>query len=89
MRADGKAGEGLFVRASSDKTRPNGLKLTEGRFRLDMWRKGHGRAHSSSGKMTMTMQFVVRLFSELIFLECFNLLLLCMHFMDKYLPVRV
>lgn len=55
MRAYRKAGEGLFLQARSDKTRPNGLKLTEGRFRLDMRRKGHDRAHSSSAKMTMTM----------------------------------
>ncbi|GAB0190177.1 hypothetical protein GRJ2_001483000 [Grus japonensis] len=31
-----KAGEGLFTRASSDRTRDNGLKMKEGRFRLDI-----------------------------------------------------
>lgn len=31
-----KAGEGLFVRKCSDKTRENGFKLKEGSFRIDI-----------------------------------------------------
>lgn len=35
-RASKRAEEGLCIWACSDRTRSNGLKLTEGRFRLDI-----------------------------------------------------
>ena len=34
-----KAGEGLLIRACSERTRGNGFKVEEGRFRLDIKKK--------------------------------------------------
>ncbi len=34
-----KAGEGFFVRACGNRTRRNGFKMEEGRFRLDIKKK--------------------------------------------------
>ena len=38
-RAYRKAGEGLFIRACSNRMRRNDIKLGEGRFRLDIRKK--------------------------------------------------
>ncbi|PKU43605.1 reverse hypothetical protein [Limosa lapponica baueri] len=65
-RAYKKAGEGHFIRASSDRMKGNGFKMEEGRFRLDIRKKfftmriskqstkgQYGRPHKHEGRVVV------------------------------------